>query len=120
MKQVLRPFPKLVPGIIMGGEKRKSEKARLRKGVTILVCTPGRLLDHFDNTSAFSMPHLRWLVLDEADRLLDLGFDKDISRILTLLKERAQAGVERHNLLASATLNKVRNLDLKFEGPGGI
>lgn len=52
----------------LGGEKRKSEKARLRKGLPILVATPGRLLDHLKMTASFKIVKLRWLVLDEADR----------------------------------------------------
>jgi ATP-dependent RNA helicase DDX31/DBP7 len=64
---------RLVSGSITGGEKRKSEKARLRKGVVILTATPGRLLDHLKTTESFQLKHLRWIVLDEADRLLDLG-----------------------------------------------
>lgn len=65
-------------GSIHGGENRAKEKARLRKGVTVLVATPGRLLDHLQNTQAFRTEELRWLVLDEADRLLDLGFEQKI------------------------------------------
>jgi hypothetical protein len=53
-------------------------QARLRKGVTLLVATPGRLLDHLENTASFRTHDLRWLVLDEADRLLDLGFEQKI------------------------------------------
>lgn len=55
------------------GEKKKSEKARLRKGVVVLVTTPGRLLDHLRTTESFVLQRMRWLVLDEADRLLDMG-----------------------------------------------
>lgn len=65
-------------GAISGGENRAKEKARLRKGVTVLVATPGRLLDHLQSTQAFHTEELRWLVLDEADRLLDLGFEQKI------------------------------------------
>lgn len=61
-----------------GGESRSNEKARLRRGVTILVATPGRLQDHLQNTAAFRSHALRWVVLDEADRLLDLGFEQKI------------------------------------------
>ena len=67
-----------VGGSIFGGENRDKEKARLRKGVTVLVATPGRLLDHLQSTAAFQTDRLRWLVLDEADRLLDLGFEQKI------------------------------------------
>jgi hypothetical protein len=74
--RLTQPFPFIVPGLLSGGEKRKSEKARLRKGCAIVVATPGRLLDHLTSTAAFdcSAATLRWLVLDEADRLLDMGF----------------------------------------------
>lgn len=54
----------------------------LSTGINILVTTPGRLLDHINTTESFKMDGLRWLVLDEADRLLDLGFEKDIKAIL--------------------------------------
>lgn len=74
----MRPFIWLVPGSLSGGERRKSEKARLRKGVTVLVCTPGRLLDHLKTTKCFRRDSLRWLILDEADRLLDMGFEKQV------------------------------------------
>ena len=50
----------------MGGEKKKSEKARLRKGISILVATPGRLLDHLRTTQCFRIGKLQWFVLDEA------------------------------------------------------
>ncbi|KAI7834872.1 P-loop containing nucleoside triphosphate hydrolase protein [Kickxella alabastrina] len=80
----------MVPGIVIGGDSKSSEKARLRKGVTILACTPGRLLDHLENTKSFCVDNLRWLVLDEADRLLELGFQETLSKILALFEERAK------------------------------
>lgn len=61
-----------------GGENRKSEKDRLRKGVSVLIGTPGRLLDHVLHTKSLKLDSVRCLVLDEADRLLDMGFRKDI------------------------------------------
>jgi superfamily II DNA/RNA helicase len=74
LERALKPYIWLVPGCVSGGERRKSEKARLRKGVTVLVSTPGRLLDHLRATAAFKRDTLRWLVMDEADRLMDLGY----------------------------------------------
>lgn len=81
LTRVVRPFIWLVPGSLSGGERRKSEKARLRKGVAVLVCTPGRLLDHLKMTKCFRRDLLRWLVLDEADRLLDMGFEKQVRAV---------------------------------------
>jgi ATP-dependent RNA helicase DDX31/DBP7 len=78
----------LVSGLLIGGENRTHEKARLRKGLPILVTTPGRLLDHLQNTSSFNVGKCRWLVLDEADRLMELGFEETISSILKGLEGR--------------------------------
>ncbi|XP_049849848.1 uncharacterized protein LOC126320412 [Schistocerca gregaria] len=103
-RQILQPFPHLVPGVIMGGEKRKAEKARLRKGVTILVATPGRLLDHINHTKSFLYHNCRWLVLDEGDRLLELGFEENIRSIIQALDSKSKHG--RRSVLASATLNQ--------------
>ena len=71
-----------VGGSILGGEQRNKEKARLRKGITVLVASPGRLLDHLEKTTAFKTDELRWLVLDEADRLLDMGFQQKIGMLV--------------------------------------
>ncbi|KAJ1924436.1 ATP-dependent RNA helicase dbp7 [Tieghemiomyces parasiticus] len=78
----------MVPGIVIGGDNKNSEKARLRKGATILISTPGRLLDHLRSTQSFRVEHLKWLVLDEADRLLELGFEDTLRSILDLLGQR--------------------------------
>jgi len=108
LEKLVRPFAWLVPGHVIGGEKKKSEKARLRKGITILVATPGRLLDHLNNSYAFTTSKLRFLVFDEADRLLDMGFETEIRNILRLLGERSNGVVtpKRQTVLASATLTK--------------
>ncbi|KAG0627283.1 hypothetical protein M758_2G188600 [Ceratodon purpureus] len=105
-EQVVHRFHWLVPGCVMGGENRSKEKARLRKGITILVATPGRLLDHLKNTASFRHDRLRWLVFDEADRLLDLGFEKDIESILEVLGSRDDNNRKRQHVLLSATLNE--------------
>jgi len=59
----------------------------LLQGVVILVATPGRLLDHLKNTQSFQMKHAQYLVLDEADRLLDLVFENQIKSLLELLEQ---------------------------------
>jgi ATP-dependent RNA helicase DDX31/DBP7 len=103
---LLKFFPYIVAGHVMGGEKKKSEKARLRKGVSMLVATPGRLLDHLQHTEAFEVSRLEFLVLDEADRLLDLGFEKELKQILHLLDtKRPPQAMRRQHVLASATLD---------------
>ncbi|KAF8305492.1 DEAD-domain-containing protein [Clavulina sp. PMI_390] len=78
----------LVSGVLTGGATRTHEKARLRKGLPILVATPGRLLDHLQNTESFNVGKCRWLVLDEADRLMELGFEDSINGILKGLEGR--------------------------------
>lgn len=100
-QKLLKPFTWIVPGVLMGGEKRKAEKARLRKGINILVSTPGRLVDHIQHTLSIVFSSVRWLILDEADRTLDLGFEKDLTVILNSLNS---AGERRQNVLLSATL----------------
>ncbi|KAI3372180.1 hypothetical protein L3Q82_007036 [Scortum barcoo] len=67
-QKLVKPFTWIVPGVLMGGEKRKAEKARLRKGINILVSTPGRLVDHIKHTLSIAFSAVRWLILDEADR----------------------------------------------------
>lgn len=103
----------LVAGTVIGGEKKKSEKARLRKGLNILIATPGRLADHLDHTEVLDVSNVRWLVLDEGDRLMELGFEKDIETILNKLnasKSRPDRPsnpalpTKRTNILCSATL----------------
>ncbi|XP_064210580.1 probable ATP-dependent RNA helicase DDX31 [Anguilla rostrata] len=114
IQKLLKPFTWIVPGVLMGGEKRKSEKARLRKGINILISTPGRLVDHINNTLSIAFSAVRWLVLDEADRTLDLGFEKDLTVILNALNA---TGPARQNVLLSATLtegvSRLANISLK-------
>ncbi|KAG6848700.1 hypothetical protein H0H93_014787 [Arthromyces matolae] len=83
----------LVSGLLTGGATRAHEKARLRKGLPILVSTPGRLLDHLQNTSSFNVGKCRWLVLDEADRLMDLGFEETIKGIVSGLEGRRNLAI---------------------------
>lgn len=77
----------IIPGIVIGGEKKKSEKARLRKGINILVATPGRLVDHIENTQSLDLSKVRYLILDEGDRLIELGFEESIFKIINKLQK---------------------------------
>lgn len=83
--KLLKPFTWIVSSYLTGGEKRKTEKARLRKGINILVGTPGRLCDHLLHTESFKLDKVKWLVLDEADRLFECGYEKDVQKIVDVL-----------------------------------
>ncbi|KAI4172908.1 MAG: hypothetical protein LQ343_003316 [Gyalolechia ehrenbergii] len=92
LENLLRCANWIVAGTVIGGEKKKSEKARLRKGINILVATPGRLVDHLDNTEALDVRQVRWLVLDEGDRLVELGFEEDVRKIVQALEKKSERG----------------------------
>uniref|UniRef100_A0A8C9U5N7 ATP-dependent RNA helicase n=1 Tax=Serinus canaria TaxID=9135 RepID=A0A8C9U5N7_SERCA len=113
------PFTWIVPGVLMGGEKRKSEKARLRKGINILISTPGRLVDHIRSTQCVHFRRTQWLIIDEADRILDLGFEKDVAVILNALNAERET---RQNVLLSATLTEgvTRLADISLNDPVSI
>jgi len=87
-------------GLVIGGANRRAEAERLAKGVNILVATPGRLLDHLQNTKGFVFRNLQMLVIDEADRILEQGFEQDMHQIIKLLPK------QRQSLLFSATQTK--------------
>jgi ATP-dependent RNA helicase DDX18/HAS1 len=72
-------------GIVMGGANRKAEADKLVKGVNLLVATPGRLLDHLQNTKGFVFKNLKALVIDEADRILEVGFEEEMKQIIKIL-----------------------------------
>ncbi|KAJ2926758.1 hypothetical protein H1R20_g10325, partial [Candolleomyces eurysporus] len=84
----------LVSGLLIGGATRTHEKAKLRKGIPILVSTPGRLLDHIQNTASFNVGKCQWLVLDEADQLMELGFEETITGILKGLEGRRRLAMK--------------------------
>jgi ATP-dependent RNA helicase RhlE len=85
--------------VIFGGVKQHSQVRALRKGIDILAATPGRLLDLI-NQGYIDLGRVEFFVLDEADRMLDMGFIRDIRKVLKLLPKR------RQNLLFSATMPK--------------
>jgi ATP-dependent RNA helicase DDX31/DBP7 len=108
-----KSFSWIVPGCFSGGEKRKSEKARLRKGISILIATPGRLLDHVTKTESLLVSlkgKLEWLVLDEADRLLEAGLGGQVEQIMQHLRSNQPGagpkrdGVTWRSVLVSATV----------------
>ena len=90
--------------VLYGGVSINTQIDKIRKGVDIVVATPGRLLDHL-NQKTLNLSELETFVLDEADRMLDMGFIRDIKRILKYLPD------EKQNLLFSATFpNEIKTL----------
>lgn len=85
--------------VIFGGVKQRPQEAILRQGIDLLVATPGRLLD-LESQGILSLKNVEILVLDEADRMLDMGFKRDIDKIMALLPKK------RQSLLFSATFSK--------------
>ncbi|TFY69043.1 hypothetical protein EVJ58_g643 [Rhodofomes roseus] len=85
-------------GIVMGGANRRAEADKLQKGVNLIVATPGRLLDHLENTKGFVFRNLKALVIDEADRILEVGFEEEMKRIIAILPNE-----NRQSMLFSAT-----------------
>jgi ATP-dependent RNA helicase RhlE len=97
---------KLRSTVVYGGVDIKQQLAVVRGGIEILVATPGRLLDHIEQKSVY-LGQVEIFVLDEADRMLDMGFIPDIKRIMALLPVTAK----RQNLLFSATFsNEIKKL----------
>ena len=88
-------------GVVIGGAKRSSEANQLKKGVNLLVATPGRLLDHLENTKGFVFHNLQMLIIDEADAILKIGFEEEMNKIIKLLPSKT-----RVTCLFSATMTK--------------
>ena len=100
----------------MGGENKHSEKNRIRKGINILVSTPGRLLDHIATTKNLTLNKIELLVIDEADRMYEAGFEESIKHVLQFINDQKQddesmLSKEMQTILCSATLTDgVKNL----------
>ncbi|ONH71401.1 ATP-dependent RNA helicase HAS1 [Pichia kudriavzevii] len=93
-------------GIVIGGANRRQEAEKLMKGVNILIATPGRLLDHLQNTKGFIFKNLKTLIMDEADRILEIGFEDEMKQIVKILPNE-----DRQTMLFSATqTTKVEDL----------
>ncbi|GJE87792.1 DEAD/DEAH box helicase [Phanerochaete sordida] len=103
-------------GIVMGGANRRAEADKLQKGVNLLVATPGRLLDHLENTKGFVFRNLKCLVIDEADRILEVGFEEEMKKIIAILPNE-----NRQSMLFSATqTTKVTDLARMSLRPGPL
>jgi len=111
VEESVRLYAKHLPfksSVIFGGVKINPQIATLKRGVDIVVATPGRLLDHISQKS-INLSKVDFLVLDEADRMLDMGFVNDIKKVIAHLPK------ERQTLLFSATYsNEIKKFSEKF------
>ena len=92
-------FLNIRSAVIFGGVNQKPQVATIRQGIDVLVATPGRLID-LQSQGLLSLKRVEIFVLDEADRMLDMGFLRDIERVMKLMPDR------RQNLMFSATFSK--------------
>jgi len=103
-------------GIVIGGANRSAEAEKLTKGVNLLIATPGRLLDHLQNTKGFIYKNTKALVIDEADRILEVGFEDEMRQIVKILPKE-----QRQTMLFSATqTTKVEDLARISLRPGPL
>ena len=106
--EVYGKYHSLTKALLVGGESMGEQKKLLEQGVDVLIATPGRLLDLFERGSIL-LNDIKILVIDEADRMLDMGFIPDIDRIVTLIPPM------RQTLLFSATMPpEIKKLTEKF------
>ncbi|KAK2196348.1 bifunctional Helicase superfamily 1-2 [Babesia duncani] len=103
-QDVLKHVPQTI-GIVMGGANRKFEAEKLTRGVNILIATPGRLLDHMNSTQGFVYKNLLVFVIDEADRILEIGFEEEMNQIIKKLPEKRQTA-----LFSATYSNNVQDL----------
>uniref|UniRef100_A0A6G1SDX2 ATP-dependent RNA helicase n=1 Tax=Aceria tosichella TaxID=561515 RepID=A0A6G1SDX2_9ACAR len=99
-----RSFLWIVPGLLTGGERKKSEKARIRKGLNILITTPGRLIDHMDHSTKMDFSKMRYCVMADAHRLLDPERAEVSKNIAILLRKRLPYNCVR--CVVTATMTK--------------
>ena len=113
LQKLMNGYHRQTYGLVMGQTNRTEESKKLAKGVNIIVATPGRLLDHLQNTASFHCRNLQCLIIDEADRILDQGFEEEMKQIIRLLPKK------RQTMLFSATqtrkLEDLARISLKKE-----
>lgn len=109
-KKLTRQLPWIVSATISGGERCKSEKQALRKGVTLISATPGRMAYHLEATVSLNLNNFEYLMVDEVDRLMALGCEAELARIFQKVKPR-------RTLLFSATWSsKIQKLSAQVLG----
>lgn len=105
-KKIARFIPNISFGLAVGGLNLRQQEQQLKSRPDIVVATPGRLIDHIRNSASFSIDNLEILVMDEADRMLEEGFQAELTEILSLIPKH-----KRQTMLFSATMNtKIQDL----------
>ncbi|XP_004364941.2 ATP-dependent RNA helicase DRS1 [Capsaspora owczarzaki ATCC 30864] len=105
MGEKLAKFTDIRMSLICGGFSTKRQQAELRAHPDVIVATPGRLIDHLQNSPGFDLEGIEVLIMDEADRLLEMGFKEEVDEIIR------QCSVSRQTMLFSATMtDEVENL----------
>ncbi|CAN6997167.1 unnamed protein product [Brassica oleracea var. botrytis] len=95
----------LTVSMVIGGNNRRTEAQCIANGSNLLIATPGRLLDHLQHTKGFIYKHLKCLVIDEADRILEENFEEDMNKILKILPKTRQTA-----LFSATQTSKVQDL----------
>ncbi|KAK4422883.1 DEAD-box ATP-dependent RNA helicase 51 [Sesamum alatum] len=80
-------------GLAIGGSARRGEAQQIAQGVNLLVATPGPLVDHLQHTVGFLYKHLRFLIIDDADRIMEENFEEDMKQILSILPKKRQTAL---------------------------
>ncbi|KAJ4893958.1 DEAD-box ATP-dependent RNA helicase 51 [Raphanus sativus] len=104
-EELLKHHHSLTVSMVIGGNNRRTEAQRIANGSNLLIATPGRLLDHLQHTKGFIFKHLKCLVIDEADRILEENFEEDMNKILTILPKTRQTA-----LFSATQTSKVQDL----------
>ncbi|KAI2564526.1 DEAD-box helicase 47, partial [Homo sapiens] len=96
----IEAIPLALQAVIVGGIDSMSQSLALAKKPHIIIATPGRLIDHLENTKGFNLRALKYLVMDEADRILNMDFETEVDKILKVIPR------DRKTFLFSATMTK--------------
>ena len=103
-------FKRVVAGILVGGEETKREKARIRKGLNLLICTPGRLIYHINSTQALNLSKVKCLIIEEADQLLDMGMRSDSQSIINSIVKASHDHYLQYLLVSASITHQVEDL----------
>lgn len=117
MVKLCRSFLWVVPGLLTGGERKKSEKARLRKGLNILITTPGRLIDHIEHSKSMTFNCMKYCIMADAHRLLDPERAEVAKKIAIVLRKKLPNDCVRCIVTATFTKKLEKLSDIILSKP---